>query len=673
MAQNPIISRCLSLLRSGASELVKVRQRSRKSGHTLSTVDLLEDRVLLTSDFGDAPAPYPVTQSDNGARHEGRVSINFDFGPTLGETLDLEADGANSVLAGGDGADEDGVVFGAVNAGRTDASVVVKVRNAALGGRVDAWVDFNGNGSWSDPGEKIIDSAAVTNNTNRRFTFSVPANAVIGTSYARVRISTAGGLTPTGAAPDGEVEDHRVTIGLASPVLTAPAAAAKVDVTSNYRVTFQWGEIPQAVGYEIWVRSLNYQAQDEFHRTIVTGTSYTPNVDFGIGNYSVWMRSLGTGNTMSAWSAVRQFSTVAKPTILPMTRMQPTSRPTIDWSPVLGAETYRVWVSNLSTGRSPVILQEGLTTNTFTPTAALPIGVYRIWVAAWSGGTSAGWSSPVDIQIAPAPIQSDVTPTMLGEKFNWTSVQGATSYEFQLKNLKTNELTLNISVQGTSLTQVPVLFSGTTYRWWVRAKSAQGVYSLWSGPKDFIAGGQPTVLTPTGSSTNRTPLITWLAVEGAVKYELLLRRDDVTSVILNKKDILTNSFTPAALAAGNYRVWIRAINANGVMTTWSAAQPFTITSVTSIEEPATDSPLVASLLSDDAEAINDLPVLIAMAERDYAPATEGGPEDTPAESESNLADEPPVPSTVPESVESPIVELIDLAISAWTQRPVDLA
>ena len=666
MAQNPIISHCLSLLRSGASELVKARHKSRKSGHTLGPVDALEDRVLLASDFGDAPAPYPVTQANNGARHE--VS-----GPTLGETIDSEADGANSILAGGDGADEDGVVFGAVNAGRTDASVVVKLRNAALGGRVDAWVDFNGNGSWSDPGEKIIDSAAVTNNTDRRFTFSVPANAAIGTSYARVRVSTAGGLTPTGAAPDGEVEDHKVTIGLASPALTTPTAAAKVDVTSNYRVTFQWGAIPQAVGYEIWVRSLNYQAQDEFHRTIVTGTSYTPNVDFGIGNYSVWMRSLGTGNSMSAWSAVRQFSTVAKPAITPMTKMQPTSRPTITWNPVLGAETYKVWVSNLSTGKSPVILQEGLTTTSFTPNAALPIGVYRVWVAAWSGGISAGWSSPLDIQIAPAPIQSNLTPTMLGEKFSWTSVQGATSYEFQLKNLKTNELTLNISVQGTSLTQIPVLFSGTTYRWWVRAKSAQGVYSLWSGPKDFIAGGQPTVLTPTGTSTNRTPLITWQAVEGAVKYELLLRRDDVASVILNKKDILTNSFTPAALAAGNYRVWIRAINANGIMTTWSAAQSFTITSVTSNEEPASDTPLIASLLSDDADSIDDLPVLIAVAERDYAPATEDRPEDTPTDSESNLFGEPPVPSIVPESVESPVVELIDLAISAWTQRPVDMA
>jgi hypothetical protein len=62
-----------------------------------------------------------------------------------------------------------------------------------------------------------------------------------------------------------------------------------------------------------------------------------------------------------------------------------------------------------------------------------------------------------------------------------------------------------------------------------------------------------------------------------------------------------------------------------------------------------------------------------MAERDNAQSTEDDPENTPAESESNPVGEPPVPSTVPESVESPIVELIDLAISAWTQRPVDLA
>ncbi len=666
MAQNPIISRCLSLLRASAKELVKSRQKSRKSGPTLGPVDALEDRVLLAADFGDAPAPYPVANANDGAQHE--VS-----GPTLGLTVDSESDGANSSMATGDGADEDGVVFAAVNAGRTDASVTVKVRNAALGGRVDAWVDFNGNGSWSDPGEQIVTSAAVTNNTDKRFTFSVPADAVVGTSYARVRISTAGGLAPTGAAADGEVEDHKVTIGLSSPVLTAPAAAANINVTENYRVTFEWAEIPQAVSYEIWVRSHNYQAQDEFHRTIITGTSYTPDLDFGIGNYSVWMRSLGNNNVMSSWSALRKFSTVAKPTITPMTKMQPTSRPTITWDPVLGAELYKVWVSNLSTGKSPVILKEGLTTTSFTPTAALPLGVYRVWVAAWSGGTSGGWSSPIDIQIAPAPILNDLNPTMLGEKFSWSSVSGATSYEFQLKNLKTNELALNISVQGTSLNQVPVLYSGHRYRWWVRAKSVEGVYSLWTGPKDFIAGGQTTVLTPTGTTSDTTPLFTWLAVEGAVKYEIMLRRDDVTSVILNKKDIQTNSYTPTtALAAGNYRVWIRAINANGIMTTWSAVQTFTITTMTSNEKPTPETDLVASLLSDDSDAATEVPVLIATTAPEYRAMIEDRPEDTPAEIGEAFAVEP-APSTAPEPVHGTVVELIDIAISAWTHRDVDQA
>lgn len=667
MAQKPIISHCLSLLRSGAGELIKARQKGRKSGHTLGPVDALEDRVVLASDFGDAPAPYPVTLASNGARHEVA-------GPTLGLTVDSEADGVNSSLAAGDGADDDGVVFGAVNAGRTDASITVKVRNAPLGGRVDAWVDFNGNGSWSDPGEQILTSAAVTNNTNKLFSFSVPANAALGTSYARVRISTAGGLSPTGAAPEGEVEDHKVTIGLASPVLTSPAAAAKVDVTGNYRVTFQWAEIPQATGYEIWVRSLNYQAQDEFHRTIVTGTSYTPNLNFGIGNYSVWMRSLGNNNVMSSWSPVRQFATVAKPTITPMARMQPTSRPTISWNPVVGAESYKIWVSNLSTGKSAVILQEGLTTTSFTPSAALPIGVYRVWVAAWSGGTSGGWSLPIDIQVAPGPIQNNVIPTMLGEKFSWSSVPGATSYEFQLKNLKTNELALNISVQGTSLNQIPVLFSGVNYRWWVRAKSAEGVYSLWSGPRDFIAGGQTTVLTPTGSTNNKMPVFTWAAVEGAVKYELLLRRDDVTEVILNKKDILTNSYTATTeLAAGNYRVWIRAINANGILTTWSAAKAFTITTVTSNVEDSAGTHLVASLLSTDTEPTSDLPLRVATISVDRAPVIDDRPEDTEAEIDGSSSVETPEPTTVPESVASPFVELIDLAISEWTHLDVDQA
>ncbi len=42
--------------------------------------------------------------------------------------------------------------------------------------------------------------------------FTIPTNAVAGTSYARLRISSAGSLLLTGLASDGEVEDHQVQI-----------------------------------------------------------------------------------------------------------------------------------------------------------------------------------------------------------------------------------------------------------------------------------------------------------------------------------------------------------------------------------------------------------------------------------------------------------------------------
>src|SRR5205085_4224342 len=40
--------------------------------------------------------------------------------------------------------------------------------------------------------------------------FKVPTNAVAGATFARFRLSTAGGLSPVGEAADGEVEDYAI-------------------------------------------------------------------------------------------------------------------------------------------------------------------------------------------------------------------------------------------------------------------------------------------------------------------------------------------------------------------------------------------------------------------------------------------------------------------------------
>jgi hypothetical protein len=173
----------------------------------------LEQRVLLAADFGDAPLPYPTLLVENGARHEA-------IGPTLGSARDTEADGVHSAAADADGTDEDGVTFGTIRVGQLGAIATVNVQNAPSGAKLDAWIDFDGDGNWGGPAEQIADSLPVGNG-NIILTFDVPSLAADGSTFARFRLSTAGNLGVRGAAADGEVEDYAVTIG-------APVASSGV-------------------------------------------------------------------------------------------------------------------------------------------------------------------------------------------------------------------------------------------------------------------------------------------------------------------------------------------------------------------------------------------------------------------------------------------------------------
>ena len=90
---------------------------------------------------------------------------------------------------------------------------MVKVTvTASAAGFLDAFIDYNQNGSFSDLQEQIFKSQPLVAGPNV-LTFTVPAGATIGNTFARFRFSSAGGLGPSGQAPDGEVEDYEVTVG----------------------------------------------------------------------------------------------------------------------------------------------------------------------------------------------------------------------------------------------------------------------------------------------------------------------------------------------------------------------------------------------------------------------------------------------------------------------------
>ena len=161
-------------------------------------------------DFGDAPDMpkvgfnYPTLLASNGARHIVCSNIR------LGALIDGEPDGQPNTAASGDDmlnlADEDGVQF--VGTMYVGMPATVKV-TASISGFLNAWMDFNKNGSWADAGEQIFTNQPLSPGVNT-LSFNIPASAQQGKTYARFRFNTLGGLTYYGLATNGEVEDYRV-------------------------------------------------------------------------------------------------------------------------------------------------------------------------------------------------------------------------------------------------------------------------------------------------------------------------------------------------------------------------------------------------------------------------------------------------------------------------------
>ncbi|MCA8988585.1 MAG: VCBS repeat-containing protein, partial [Planctomycetaceae bacterium] len=153
-------------------------------------------------DFGDAPDSYQTLVASDGPWH-------IVTGPQLGAGVSTELDAPAD-----NGADtfDDGVTFGTADQGRM-AQVSVEIAGGNGQARVYGWVDFNQDGKFDGVGEQILDSSVLLADGSHDLNFAVPAGAVVGETQARIRVSTEQGLSWSGGARDGEVEDLLATIG----------------------------------------------------------------------------------------------------------------------------------------------------------------------------------------------------------------------------------------------------------------------------------------------------------------------------------------------------------------------------------------------------------------------------------------------------------------------------
>jgi len=170
------------------------------------TMAATDSTCTALPDYGDAPNSFATLRAANGAVHA------LGSGIFLGASADADADGQPTAGAAGDDSDgnndDDGVVFTStlIPGATTNLNVT-----ASLACILNAWLDFNTDGDWNDAGEQVFTDQPLAAGVNS-LSFLVPGTATMADTFARFRCSTDTGLSWTGLASDGEVEDYGILI-----------------------------------------------------------------------------------------------------------------------------------------------------------------------------------------------------------------------------------------------------------------------------------------------------------------------------------------------------------------------------------------------------------------------------------------------------------------------------
>ena len=171
-------------------------------------------------DYGDAPV------LNNPAFHET-------VGPMLGTTRDADPGHQPTPNADGDdndanGDDEDGVTFLGPFIPGQQTTVRVVVTGAANNSRISGYFDWTGNNHWNHLTNELAIHNKLVNEGINDIVVTVPANAVEGFAYVRIKLynGDSPGTPASGHRSEGEVEDYMIMIG--APVPTEDSTWGKI-------------------------------------------------------------------------------------------------------------------------------------------------------------------------------------------------------------------------------------------------------------------------------------------------------------------------------------------------------------------------------------------------------------------------------------------------------------
>lgn len=522
--------------------------------------------VTYNIDYGDAPDPrYPTSFASGGASH------SIASGLALGAKVDHDLDAQPSLLANADDLtgndDDDGVTFATPLVPGTTTTIDVRVTSS---GPVvlNAWIDFNGDGDWSDTGEHFAKDTTVSPGLNS-ISVSVPVWAIPGTTFSRFRLSKTGGLEVTGRAANGEVEDHALSI---SPVVPVPEWIPSIVAPS---VLFSWRASPYADAYEVQVSTRGTTPVSSTRKT-TTNLNWQPETPLGIGRYAFWVRALNGDNNPSAWSPMQEFSVDASPVIdVPFTSTFDRT-PELRWSAVPGAATYDIYIQSLKTpAPSLYALIRNVSGSSWSSSSALAIGSYRFWVRAVNrtAETSSWSANPVTLTVGGQPKLATPPGTLsIDGPLEWLPVDGAARYELWIDQAGgTRKLVWDDKITQTSFQPTFALPKGT-YSVWLQAITESGERSPWSDRLTVSMTQDRPFMSASRSTFDTTPTWKWNAISDVTAYDLLIQKIEsgVVKEEIVHSGLSQTEYTPSeSMTTGTYRAYFRGVR-NEIAGSWQS-------------------------------------------------------------------------------------------------------
>jgi len=402
------------------------------------------------------------------------------------------------------------------------------------------------------------------------------------------------------------------------PVVTGPPAATLLS-----QPTLTWEQLGNAPFYGVELYQQSGILADGsplfgpklvFEQDNISGTSIQVPTDLGNGNFRLFVYAHNAAGQRSEWSLPYDFKRdlFNGPELISpiLNNFETNPFPEFQLQPIDGVDHYRIVLFNADTNErifDTSSVEHDPTASVISYVNAeekIRAGNYEWWAAGvLADGTSTTFSGPGQFRV-PRPVGvspvgpiEDVMP-----EFTWTGegIEEFVSFEIWVNNLTTNSpgVIQASGITTTSFTNDLPLENGR-FEWFVRGIDAD------NNPSDWSEGLIFTLTASVGTATRITdvfgnpPTFIWTEVNNAVEYEIL-----VTTLSVANQPVVYNQVTTgtpfgffsrfqtatSSFFAGEFRVWIRGIEADQTAQPWS--QPFQFT-ITQLEEDQADDSLLA--------------------------------------------------------------------------------